>query len=71
MMSAALTSEARPWNVITASALRVSAVRHGILWSGVVGYRALSVDYEEGSGSSKYEYDVLQHGPILGVTARF
>ena len=31
------------------------------------GYRALDVDYETGSGLSKFKYDVLMHGPILGV----
>ena len=58
------------WNVIGAFSFDL-AMRDGILWSGVLGYRALSVDYEKGSGSNKYEYDVLQHGPILGVTAKF
>lgn len=36
-----------------------------------VGYRALSVDYSQGSGNSRYEYDVIQHGPVLGMTVRF
>jgi hypothetical protein len=36
-----------------------------------IGYRALSVDYSQGSGLSNYEYDVLQHGPVLGLTTRF
>ena len=31
------------------------------------GYRALDVDYESGSGLSKFTYDVLMQGPILGV----
>ena len=38
---------------------------------GYVGYRALSVDYETGEGRSRYEFDVLQHGPVLGLTGRF
>ena len=33
----------------------------------VAGYRALDVDYESGSGLSKFEYDVLMYGPIVGV----
>lgn len=40
-------------------------------WSAMVGYRALYVDYAQGSGNTLYEYDMLTHGPILGVTARF
>lgn len=35
------------------------------------GYRALSVDYSEGSGANRYEYDVLQQGPIMGLTVRY
>jgi hypothetical protein len=43
----------------------------GITFSGVIGYRALSVDYVQGEGRRRYEFDMLQHGPILGVSARF
>lgn len=41
------------------------------LWSAVLGYRALYVDFEKGAGNTLYEYDMLTHGPILGVSARF
>ena len=47
------------------------AVRDGITYSGMLGYRALDVDYEQGSGRRKYTYDVLQHGPLLGLTFGF
>ena len=40
-------------------------------WAAVVGYRALYVDYEQGSVLDKYEYDMLQHGPLLGLSAKF
>lgn len=43
----------------------------GMEIDGYVGYRALSVDYEQGSGLRQYEYDVIQHGPVLGMTSRF
>jgi hypothetical protein len=43
---------------------------NGITFSGVIGYRALSVDYAEGEGR-RYEFDMLQHGPILGVSMRW
>lgn len=36
-------------------------------WSVSVGYRAIGVDYQ----SARFSYDMIQHGPILGVTARF
>jgi hypothetical protein len=35
------------------------------------GYRALSQDYTDGSGSNKFEWDVTLHGPILGLAIRF
>jgi hypothetical protein len=44
---------------------------NGITFSGVIGYRALYVDYVQGEGRSRYEFDMLQHGPILGISARF
>jgi hypothetical protein len=45
---------------------------HGALTlDGYLGYRALSVDYEDGSGTSRYVFDVVQHGPVVGVTGRF
>jgi hypothetical protein len=42
-----------------------------IVWSGMVGYKALSVDYSQGSGLTLYNFDMTMHGPIFGVTARF
>ncbi len=43
------------------------AQRHGITFSGKIGYRALGVDYSEGSGANRFAYDSVQHGPILGL----
>jgi hypothetical protein len=43
----------------------------GYVLDGYLGYRALSVDYSEGTGSNRYEYDVLQQGPVVGATLRF
>jgi hypothetical protein len=42
-----------------------------VAWKAVVGYRALSVDYAQGSGRTLYRYDILQHGPIFGISATF
>ena len=58
------------WNVLGAYSFTF-AVRNGITYSGLLGYRALSVDFEEGSGQNKYVYDVVQHGPVLGLTIGF
>jgi hypothetical protein len=46
-------------------------VAKSVTWSGMVGYKALNVDYTQGSGLTHYEYNMTMHGPILGVTARF
>jgi hypothetical protein len=45
--------------------------RNNVTWSGMVGYKALSVDYSQGSGLTRYEFDMVMHGPIVGLTARF
>jgi hypothetical protein len=42
-----------------------------VAWAGVLGYRVLYVDYIQGSGSSLFEMNLLQHGPLLGLSARF
>ena len=36
-----------------------------------LGYRAIYSDYNTGSGVNAFEYDVLTHGPTLGVQFRF
>ena len=42
--------------------------KHANLWFG---YRYLDIDYDEGSGANKFEYDVEMHGPILGASFHF
>jgi len=39
--------------------------------SAWLGYRGLGVDYESGSGFSKFKYDVITQGPIMGLGFRF
>lgn len=36
-------------------------------WSAFIGYRALGVNYR----SSGFVYDVVQHGPAIGISVRF
>ncbi len=43
----------------------------GISYDGYLGYKALSVDYDEGTGTGRYEFDVIQQGPVVGITGRF
>ena len=42
-----------------------------VVWKAVIGYRALHVDYAQGSGARLYEFDMLLHGPIFGINATF
>jgi hypothetical protein len=44
---------------------------HGIPVDGYVGFRALSVDFSQGSGRSKFEFDNVMYGPVIGATMRF
>jgi hypothetical protein len=41
------------------------------LVSVYLGYRALDIDYESGSGSTLFRYDVLTASPQIGVAFRF
>ncbi len=58
------------WNVLATYSWQIG-VHYGVTYSGLLGYRALSVDFEKGSGANKYDYDVIQHGPLLGLTVGF
>ena len=46
-------------------------IRNNVTWSGMLGYKALFVDYSQGSDLTHYEYDMIMHGPIIGITARW
>ena len=50
------------WN-----ASAVLGYRFTRLISAWVGYRALSVDYEKGGGFNSIEYDLIMHGPMIGM----
>jgi hypothetical protein len=50
------------WNVLGAYSFNF-AVRTGVTYAGLLGYRALSVDYEKGSSLNRYdEFDEVQMG---------
>lgn len=42
-----------------------------LLLDGYVGYRALSVDYSQGSGNTLFKQDLLIQGPVIGTTLHF
>ena len=58
------------WQAVGAYGFELGAYQ-GISFSGVVGYRALYVDYVQGEGQQLYEFDMLLHGPVLGVSMRW
>jgi hypothetical protein len=47
------------------------AVTQNVTWAAVIGYRALYADYKQGTDATLYRYRLLQHGPVLGLSARF
>jgi hypothetical protein len=58
------------WQVLAALNYEICRSKT-VVWSAMAGYKALSVDYSQGSGLTLYEFDMTMHGPIFGVTARF
>jgi hypothetical protein len=58
------------WNVLAAYSFQIGTY-YGVNYSGLLGYRALSVEFEKGSGPTRFEFDLIQHGPLLGLTASF
>jgi hypothetical protein len=47
------------------------AEKNGITYSGIVGFRALYVDYTQGAAQNRYAYKMLQIGPAIGVGFKF
>jgi len=58
------------WNVLAAYKFDFAA-RDGITYAGILGYRLLDVDYSDTSNQVRYEYNVFQHGPVMGISMRF
>jgi hypothetical protein len=58
------------WEVLALLEHEIHRSRN-VAWSAMLGYKALSVDYSQGSGLSLYEFDMTMHGPVFGITARF
>ena len=44
--------------------------RRRVRW-GLIGYKALYADYAQGQGRKRYEFDILQHGPVVGISLRW
>jgi hypothetical protein len=54
------------WNVEGVFLYRVAR-----LVSLGIGYRALNIDYQRGSGATQFKFDMLIHGPLLGAVFHF
>ncbi len=52
----------------------VGWVGYELPWWGmtpIIGYRALYIDYDDGSGDERFVYDTWAYGPLLGLAFRF
>lgn len=58
------------WQVIATYDFQLCATDRYTI-DGYLGYRALSVDYSQGSGTNRYEFDAVLQGPVMGATLRF
>ena len=59
------------WNVIATYNFNICIV-NGVTYSGMLGYRALSVNFDNGdAGLKRYEFDAVLHGPVMGLTVKF
>jgi hypothetical protein len=58
------------WQAIGGYGFDFAAWR-GMTFSGIIGYRALYVDYAQGFGGTRYEFEMLHHGPVFGLSLRF
>lgn len=58
------------WNVLGAFNYEI-AKGSAYTVSAYLGYRALQADYVQGDGRSRYEFDIVQHGPVTGLTVKF
>jgi hypothetical protein len=58
------------WQALAALDWQFAKINN-ITWNGMVGYKALYVDYSQGSGLTQYAFDMTIHGPIFGITAEW
>lgn len=58
------------WQALAAYSFQMCVTERYAI-EGYLGYRALSVDYSQGAGNTRYDYDTVQHGPVSGLTVRF
>jgi hypothetical protein len=54
------------WQIFPSAGIRITDS-----FSAEIGYRWLDIDYASGADESRFAYDVLTQGPLLGVGFRF
>jgi hypothetical protein len=54
------------WNLLAAYNYKIAQST-----SLYLGYRALDAGYTQGQGRTLYEFNVIQHGPVTGLTVQF
>ena len=54
------------WQIFPSAGIRITDS-----FSAEIGYRWLDIDYASGTGDTRFAYDVLTQGPVLGVGFRF
>ena len=58
------------WQAIATYNSPLGAIHH-IPIDGYIGFRALSADFTQGSGQSRFEWDNVIYGPVIGATMTF
>lgn len=54
------------WQAVAGYSLETQLL--GVPMTSYLGYRALYIDYQQGSGSQTFGLDTLWHGPVLGLS---
>ena len=57
------------WQAIAAYNFEMQLL--GFKLNSYIGYRALSIDYQEGSGNQTIALDLITHGPVVGMNYRW
>lgn len=65
-LTGTLTADFGSWQVVGTYGLDINSL--GKPLHTVAGYRALAVDYSEKGRYGRNGLDIVQHGPVMGVT---
>ena len=57
------------WQALAAYSFETTLA--GLTWTNYIGYRALSIDYQQGDGSRALGLNYTIHGPVMGLTFKW